>query len=108
MDHNEEPVIIQNKNGNPGGLQWVDPLDMPDVTLQACEDFIRLMIYGWDNTLPYYYVVVLDYNDVVVVSDTIPGSGTSYVYLPDDASGDYTVNITTSRGDEYTGTFYVP
>ena len=108
LDYDDVPLNLQLKGQKPGHVEWLDPLDLPDVTLQVSEDYVRLKIYGWDTTLSYYDVEVLDYNDDIVVSTSIPGSGTSYVYLPSDAYGNYTVNIAASNGNEYTGTFYVP
>ena len=70
---------MHNNNDRPGHVEWVEPLDQPDVTLQTCEDYVRLKIYGWDNTLSFYNVVVIDLYDDVVVSTSVSGSGTSHV-----------------------------
>ena len=107
FDCNEEPVTMQNNNDRPGHVEWVDPLDKPDVYFDSDEMVLR--IYGWDNTLASYHVEVEDYYGVTVASESVAGYGWQTVYLdPCTSSGTATVSITTSRGDEYTGTFYVP
>ena len=106
LDYDEVPLNIQNQNDRPGA-QWVEPLDQPDVYFDS--DEMALSLYGWDSTLASYYVEVVDYYGVTVASETVAGYGWQTVYLdPDTSSGTATVTITTSRGDEYSGTFYVP
>ena len=86
--------------------QGVTPLDEPDVYFDS--DEMALSLHGWDSTLASYYVEVVDYCSVTVTSETVPGYGLQTVYLdPLTVSGTATVTITTSRGDEYTGTFYI-
>ena len=100
-------VQISNVNVPADKDTGVTPLDEPDVYFDS--DEIALYLYGWDNTLASYCVEVVDYYCVTVASETVAGYGWQTVYLdPDTASGTATVTITTSRGDEYSGTFYVP
>ena len=104
---NPDRVQVQLPPNAHNKYQGITPLDEPDVYFDA--DEMALIIYGWDSTLTSYYVEVRDYGGDLVASETIPGYGMQTVYL--DAltvSGTATVTITTSRGDEYTGTFYVP
>ena len=101
-----ERVIVVPNNGHDKDT-GVTPLDEPDVYFDP--DEMALRIYGWDNTLASYYVEVEDYYGVTVASETVAGYGWQTVYLdPCTSSGTATVSITTSRGDEYSGTFYVP
>ena len=101
-----ERVIVIPNNGHDKDT-GVTPLDEPDVYFDS--DEMALSLYGWDSTLASYYVEVVDYYGVTVASETVAGYGWQTVYLdPDTASGTATVTITTSRGDEYSGTFYVP
>lgn len=107
LDHNNEPVTMQQSPRWPGKVEGVTPLDQPDVYFDS--DEMALRIYGWDNTLASYHVEVEDYYGVTVASETVAGYGWQTVYLdPVTSSGTATVTIITSRGDEYTGTFYVP
>lgn len=100
-------VQISNVNVPADKDTGVSPIDQPDVYFDS--DELSLNLYGWDNTLVSYYVEVEDSSCSIVASETVPGYGWQTVYLdPNTSSGTATVTITTSRGDEYTGTFYVP
>lgn len=103
---NPERVHVQLPPNSHNKDTGVTPLDEPEVYFDS--DEMALSLYGWDNTLASYYVEVEDYGGVIVASETIPGYGLQTVYLdPLTVSGTATVTITTSRGDEYTGTFYI-
>ena len=104
---NPERVHVQLPPNSHNKDTGVTPLDEPDVYFDS--DEMALSLHGWDSTLASYYVEVVDYYGVTVASETVAGYGWQTVYLdPDTASGTATVTITTSRGDEYSGTFYVP
>ncbi len=99
-------VQISNVNVPADKDTGVSPIDQPDVYFDS--DELSLSLYGWDNTLVSYYVEVEDSSSSIVASETVPGYGWQTVYLdPNTSSGTATVTITTSRGDEYTGTFYI-
>ena len=61
------------------------------------------------NGTPSYGVEVIDACSNVVVSTTVSGYGTDYVYLPASmCSGEATIIVSTPSGNEYEGTFTVP
>ena len=68
-----------------------------------------LTIVGWDSSLPSYGIEVADACSNIVVSTTVSGYGTDYVYLPASmCSGEATIIVSTPSGNEYEGTFTVP
>ena len=102
-----ERVVVKLPDSERTKYNGIMPLDEPDVYFNT--DEMTLTLHGWDNTLASYYVEVVDYCGVTVAGETVAGYGWQTVYLdPVTSSGTATVTITTSRGDEYSGTFYVP
>lgn len=101
-----ESVRLHPTHGN-NHVEAPIPLDQPDVYFDA--QAMVLTIVGWDSTLPSYGVEVTDACSNVVVSTTISGYGTDYVYLPASmCSGEATIIVSTPSGNEYEGTFTVP
>ena len=101
-----ENVKMQPTHGK-GMVEAPIPLDQPDVYFD--EGAMVLTIVGWDSTLPSYGVEVADACSNIVVSTTISGYGTDYVYLPASmCSGEATIIVSTPSGNEYEGTFTVP
>ena len=100
-------VVVHRSDNQRDKYNGATPLDEPDVYFDASA--MELAIYGWDSMLESYYIEVGDAGINIVASETIPGYGLQTVCLDDQTcSGTATISITTSRGDVYTGTFYVP
>ena len=88
--------------GTASHSEWNIPADMPDVYYNSELDVITIVDYA--NVT--YYVTIYDDWWNAVITDTKPGGG--IINVSSLASGDYTIEITTSWNNQYEGTFTVP